>query len=632
MLLNSNTTMVGSPAPVAAAATCGCTGPFVTPLAPKSSTTVDPAVDSQGFSPNQTYQLSASGDSTFVYLTITRASDHVVVFNDSFPLQNTSWGFSPDDDRFLVDSYASGIDTVNLYDLTTGNGATPIWQSSTQTQTSGIGFSPHGKYLLYASNAGLNTSDLAVVSTSNGHVVYQASGELSGWGFSPDDDRLLINSLQSNVESADLLTLTTTSSTRIWQSSAVTSGSYIGFSPQGTYLFYASLSGTNQTALLLVKTSDGSTAFQTNFTFDINYSSGKEFGASGWGFSPDSLDQTFAYAYVSGQTSVEFAAVNLTTSTAVYADTFTSDAAWRFSHCGNVLGVLTSVGSGQVDVSLYSTEDGSIITSDTFAAASVSDVSLKSTTTDYVATVGGSDTILAPNPVGQPCPVSLSSVTLKGAQITGSYTIGGTVTLTDAAPSAGEQVTLSSDNAAAAVPSSVTVPEGQTSADFSVSTNAVGANTKVTISATAGGVTKTATLSVLAPVPASLDADSPVHGGDQSSATITLTGPAPGSGMSVDAREQRPGSDRSRFDHCSGRPEIGCLHYLHGSRRKRRERQDYRDSRRIERHGRHRGASSGAHGSESVGHVCGSRQLDGRDRHSQRNGSKRRDRRRPIQR
>ena len=93
--------------------------------------------------------------------------------------------------------------------------------------------------------------------------------------------------------------------------------------------------------------------------------------------------------------------------------------------------------------------------------------------------------------------VTLSSVGLSPTSVTGGSSSQGTVTLSGAAPSGGATVALSSSNGAvAAVPASVTVAAGATSATFTATTNSVTATTSVTISASYGGVTNTATLTV----------------------------------------------------------------------------------------------------------------------------------------
>ena len=92
---------------------------------------------------------------------------------------------------------------------------------------------------------------------------------------------------------------------------------------------------------------------------------------------------------------------------------------------------------------------------------------------------------------------ALSGVSIDPATVTGGTSATGTVTLASAAPAGGTPVALSSSNTAVAtVPAGVTVPEGQTSASFAISTSSVGSSTSVTISASEGDVTKSATLTV----------------------------------------------------------------------------------------------------------------------------------------
>jgi subtilase family serine protease len=95
----------------------------------------------------------------------------------------------------------------------------------------------------------------------------------------------------------------------------------------------------------------------------------------------------------------------------------------------------------------------------------------------------------------------LASVTLNPNTIEGGNASTATVSLTGPAQSGGAVIALSGSNTSAAtVPSSVTVPEGAISVDFSVATSVVNSDTTVDIAATYAGVTKTATLTVKAPV------------------------------------------------------------------------------------------------------------------------------------
>jgi len=96
-----------------------------------------------------------------------------------------------------------------------------------------------------------------------------------------------------------------------------------------------------------------------------------------------------------------------------------------------------------------------------------------------------------------PPPVTLTSLTLNPtAAVGGTQSSTGTVTLSGPAPSGGARVALSSSNAAAQVPSSVTVPAGATSASFTVTTSLVLSSTNVTITASYNGTSAQANLAV----------------------------------------------------------------------------------------------------------------------------------------
>jgi len=113
-----------------------------------------------------------------------------------------------------------------------------------------------------------------------------------------------------------------------------------------------------------------------------------------------------------------------------------------------------------------------------------------------------------PPPVGP----AVSAVSLNPASVTGGKSSTGTVTLSAPAPAAGAVVTLSSNSAAASVPSSVTVAAGASSANFSISTSSVTASTLVSIAGAYGGVTQAATLTVNPPAPAAPTLVSPAGG------------------------------------------------------------------------------------------------------------------------
>jgi N-acetylneuraminic acid mutarotase len=85
---------------------------------------------------------------------------------------------------------------------------------------------------------------------------------------------------------------------------------------------------------------------------------------------------------------------------------------------------------------------------------------------------------------GGPPPLpTLGSLQLNPTNVIGGQTSQATLTLSGPAPAGGALVTLSSSNAAASVPASITVPEGASSASFTVTTNPVSYATSVTIAA-----------------------------------------------------------------------------------------------------------------------------------------------------
>jgi hypothetical protein len=132
-------------------------------------------------------------------------------------------------------------------------------------------------------------------------------------------------------------------------------------------------------------------------------------------------------------------------------------------------------------------------------------------------------------------PTAVNAISLSPATVVGGNPSTGTVTLTGGAPSGGAAVTLSSSSNVATVPAGVTVAGGASAATFPVRTIAVTANQTPTISASFGGVTKSATLNVTASGVslASVTVNpSSVKGGDDSQGTVTLTA-APSSDTAV---------------------------------------------------------------------------------------------------
>jgi hypothetical protein len=131
--------------------------------------------------------------------------------------------------------------------------------------------------------------------------------------------------------------------------------------------------------------------------------------------------------------------------------------------------------------------------------------------------------------------VPIAQLSFNPAAIVGGQSGEGTITLSGAAPAGGVGIVLSSTDAAAAVPASVSVPAGAVSATFTVTTRAVTSTTEVTIGATAGSSTHSTVLRVSPAGPrlVGFAVDPSVGGGQTSSAAVEIDAPAPGGGAQV---------------------------------------------------------------------------------------------------
>lgn len=154
---------------------------------------------------------------------------------------------------------------------------------------------------------------------------------------------------------------------------------------------------------------------------------------------------------------------------------------------------------------------------------------------------------------------SLAAISLNPGSVVGGTPSTGTITLTGRALLGGFVVNLSSSNTSAAtVPGSVTVPAGAASVDFTATTypvafnpNVVPAGVSVTITAAhwdgfdrRSSDSMTDSLLVMTPMVKSVAVWSPVSGstsGNASAIGVTLTGPAPASGVTIFLSSSDPG-------------------------------------------------------------------------------------------
>ncbi|OYT73248.1 MAG: hypothetical protein CFK48_01575 [Armatimonadetes bacterium CP1_7O] len=137
---------------------------------------------------------------------------------------------------------------------------------------------------------------------------------------------------------------------------------------------------------------------------------------------------------------------------------------------------------------------------------------------------------------------SISQLTLSHSSVHGGGVVRGTVTLNRAAGAEGVAVQLSSSNPNLAwCAASITIPPGQTTGAFDIFTSASGGGSAI-ITASAGGVSRTATLQVVSSfrVQSVSLAPSTVTGGWASTLTVRLTQPAPNGGVQVQLSSTHP--------------------------------------------------------------------------------------------
>lgn len=146
-----------------------------------------------------------------------------------------------------------------------------------------------------------------------------------------------------------------------------------------------------------------------------------------------------------------------------------------------------------------------------------------------VHTITNSFTVLASNVL------TVASVVPNKTTVTGGQTMPGTITLSAAAPSGGATVSVNTHSTAADFSSStISVPAGSKTASFTLNSNLVGPNTKVTLNAGLNGVVTTGSITVLGPAISSVQFPNPTAiCTNPISGTVNLTFAPPSSGVPV---------------------------------------------------------------------------------------------------
>jgi trimeric autotransporter adhesin len=127
------------------------------------------------------------------------------------------------------------------------------------------------------------------------------------------------------------------------------------------------------------------------------------------------------------------------------------------------------------------------------------------------------------------------ALSLGLSSVAGGVPALGIITLPSPAPGAGISVALASDNAVASVPGSVFIAGGTTSQTFSITTQNAPPTRTATITATYGGVSQSAVLTVVAfpTVTVLTCAPTTLSGGGTVQCSGTLSGPSPSGGWTM---------------------------------------------------------------------------------------------------
>jgi hypothetical protein len=281
--------------------------------------------------------------------------------------------------------------------------------------------SPHNKYSLSVSGTSEVTLNVTLPSASPGSPPVQVlsktvpvdSTDTASWGFSPDDDRFVINEVNGTVETVYIYNLAGSLpvDNALITIMGVGSSSSLVFSPSGQYFAFENLTSSSTTMWEIYNVLTGKMVYESaDYTFFSPGSNGSgiqdptcscqlvvdAYGNIGvWGFSPDKPETSLVYAYLTGQNSVQWELVHLeqpptenTNGTAPPPDsvslTSITSAFWQFSPCGDAIAIVTVPNSSFEEIQLIRTVDGVGVYDN--STASVGSITFMSNATQQVAT------------------------------------------------------------------------------------------------------------------------------------------------------------------------------------------------------------------------------------------------------
>ncbi|HEX7716940.1 MAG TPA: fibronectin type III domain-containing protein, partial [Marmoricola sp.] len=311
---------------------------------------------------------------------------------------------------------------------TTGPYVAPKAPVDPEIEPDGSSAASNPKYRVEATGAWPDVT-VQVHRLADDKVVLTVNGAPANWGFSPDQDRFVTHGIINGTFYVQLYDLTAANPGQpMWGTSTLSSENRVAFSPHGKYLAFTWQNNvsTDTVQHQFVDTTTGR-------EFDVSYSyyipaAGKKFGEVGFGFSPDAGDRAFFTSYVTSQTDVQNVLYNLQSRTTVWSHLRVGTGFWRFSPCGDVLGVVEQDHQIADNVTLIGVADGHQIAAQSYPIAYIA---LRATAASHIVSVDNVDQpALATNTAGATCADTQAPTWPADAALTASNVAKTSLTLT----------------------------------------------------------------------------------------------------------------------------------------------------------------------------------------------------------
>ena len=494
-------------------------------------TSATSGVNSVAFSPNGTYIGVGGGSSTAGILELWNVSTGTLVSSLSTAANKriSSVAFSPDGTILVAGGQS--------FDKTSGkfSGVLELWSTSSTTrkatlttkETGGvlsIAYSKDGKTLALG-GTGSGGGIVELWDTSTNKLITSlntlANNGVTSVAFSSDGKTLAVGGYNTSGEYNGVIELwnaQTQSKISTLNSGAEEAVLSVTFSSDGKYLF-AGTSGNMQAFNV--------SSYALLEQYNIGQVSSVTVSADGGHLCYGTENGEVAVSSV--PTFVTVVVANLTLNNLSIVGGNSTFATVTLTQPAPTGGVFVNVTSNSPSVIVHSTVNiAGGNSSSTFLVGS------KGVDTSTLATITVGGTSQSKSVGLTVLPATVVSVAISPNSVVGGLATGGSVTLNGQAGPSGVIVKLSSSLPSASTSGSVTIPAGNVASSFTLNTVSVPANQTAIISASARGVVKTATVTVLAPALNSISfSPSLVYSGLSTQGTVSIASAAPIGGLVV---------------------------------------------------------------------------------------------------